>query len=143
MLRRARRSAAVLTHTSLPQSAGELCKTNVTTYPCRLPKSNPEAISLYSASIVRCFTLMYLSLVWVTGKRRNKAISKKARHAVLAQGHCHWRQFFPTSLPCLVFPETTVQECGLQDTRRKEPTATTPFIQRVLTFSHLGFSANI
>lgn len=81
---------------------------------------------------------MYLSLVWVTGKRRNKGISKKARHAVLAQGHCYWRQFLPTSLPCLVFPETTVQECGLQDTRRKEPTATTPFIQRVLTFSHLG-----
>lgn len=47
----------ICAHSSLPQSACELCKINVTTYPRKLPKPNPEAISIYSASTMRCFML--------------------------------------------------------------------------------------
>lgn len=50
---------------------------------------------------------MYLWLVWITGKRSKKEISKKAWHAVYARGHCHRRQVLPKTSPCLVFPETT------------------------------------
>lgn len=104
-----------------------------------VPKSNPVDITIYSASIARCFMLTRsIWHVWVTGKRRDKGISKKAWHAVPAQGHCYTRQFLPKALPGLVFPETVVQECGLQGTRREKTTVTMPFIQRTLTFSHLG-----
>lgn len=129
-------------HTSLPQSIQELCKTNVTTYPCRLPKSNPEAISIYSASIVRCVTLkksikhVFIASLghWQEKKQGNiqESLTCSTRTGTLARRDSSFLK------PCLVFLETTVQERGLQGTRRKEPTVTTPFIQRVLTFSHLG-----
>lgn len=94
--------------------------------------------ALWDASRWTAALNMYLPLVWVTGKRRNKGISKKAWHVVPALGHCHRRQFLPKALLCHVFPETTVRKCGLQGTKRKEPTVTTPFILHVLAFSHLA-----
>lgn len=106
-------------HTSLPQRLRSFVKQML--LHTHVPKSNPVDITIYSASIARCFMLTRsIWHVWVTGKRRDKGISKKAWHAVPAQGHCYTRQFLPKALPGLVFPETVVQECGLQGTRREK-----------------------
>lgn len=83
-------------HSSLPQSARELCKINVTTYPCKLPKPNPEAISIYSASTMRCFML-----------KRN------IKHVFTASLD-HWQKKvnIQESLTCCTHTATLSQETG-------------------------------
>lgn len=89
----------ICAHSSLPQSAGELCKINVTTYPCKLPKPNPEAASIYSVSIMRCFML-----------KRN------IKHVFMASLD-HWQEKkkgnIQESLICCTHTGTLPQETGL------------------------------
>lgn len=106
-------------HTSLPQRFGSFVKQMLPH--THVPKSNPAAISIYSPSIMRCF--MLTRSIWyicATARRRNKGISKKHWPTVPSTRTCHVRQLLPKALPGLVFPETVVQECGLQDTREKK-----------------------
>lgn len=86
----------ICAHSSLPQSTWELCKINVTTYPCKLPKPNPEAISIYSASTMRCFML-----------KRN------IKHVFMASLD-HWQKKgnIQESLTCCTHTGTLPQETG-------------------------------
>lgn len=88
----------ICAHSSLPQSAWELWKINVTTYPCKLPKPNPEAISIYSASTMRCFML-----------KRN------IKHIFMASLD-HWQEKkkgnIQESLTCCTHTGTLAQETG-------------------------------
>ena len=128
-------------HTSLPLSARDLCQTNATTHPCRLPKSNPEATSsISSACIVRCFTL-----------------KRGIQHVLIASLGHRWEKkqgSILESLTCCTRTGTLPQEPApsislamsflrLQSRRvgyrvQEGKNQLLPHIQWVLTFPHMG-----
>lgn len=113
----------------------------LTTCPCRLPKSNPEAVSIYSASIMRCFPLkrsIKHGFISSLGHWQEEETKEYRRKPDMLYPHYDTVTGDKSFLkPSPVFPETTGQEHRLHDARRKEPTVTLPFIQHVLAFSHL------
>lgn len=127
----------ICAHSSLPQSAWELCKIDVTTYPCKLPKPNPEAISIYSASTMRCFMLKRnIKHVFMASLDhwQKKGNIQESLTCCTHTGKLPQETGPPKSLtlPCLAFPETT--GVWAQGIRRREPTLITSFIQLILTF---------
>lgn len=125
----------ICAHSSLSRTAWELCKINVTTYPCKLPKPNPEATSIYSTSTMRCFMLKRnIKHVFMASSLAREEKRKYPRKPDMI--YTHWDTATgdrSSQKPHLALSFFRPQEYGHR-AQRREPTVIKPFIQPILTF---------